>query len=313
MYDTLANLKTVNIIQKADIVSFDPNDKHVTQANSKKNILAHLQVNADSLNVYKFTYLSNDQKVVGFLVQPKSFLINQNQEIRKKPCIIYNRGGSQGYGFIDQVALFGKKIGDLALQGYTVIATQYSGCGGSEGLDEYGGRDLYDVLNLKIILDQLDCVDITRIGMYGHSRGGLMTYMCVSQVDWIEAAVVGSAHSDMQKQIQERPDLRLKTATMFDNTSVEELNHRSPIKWPEKFCQNTPILIIHGTSDSSVLASHSLELATKLYENKKMFRLLLLEGGNHALTNFDRVYTENIRNWFDRYLGQDRILPNLEI
>jgi len=222
MHDTLSNLLDLSIVLKAEQLFLDQNDKSVVQANLKMNNLLYLQANSNLLNIYKFTYLSNNHNVIGFLVQPKSFQESQTKE----PCIIYNRGGSQGFGFIDQVALFGQKIGGLALQGYSVMTTQYSGCGGSQGVDQFGGQDLEDVLNLKIILDQLVLIDSSNIGMYGHSRGGLMTYMCLAQVNWIKAAVAGAAPSDMSTQIVQRPDLKIKTATMF-NTPMAKLKINS--------------------------------------------------------------------------------------
>lgn len=79
------------------------------------------------------------------------------------PAIIYNRGGYGEYGVLEgwEVALFVEA-------GYVAVASQYRGNAGSEGKEQFGGRDVNDVLNLVPLLKQFPYVDPERIGMMGH-------------------------------------------------------------------------------------------------------------------------------------------------
>jgi len=50
---------------------------------------------------------------------------------------------------------------------------------GGEGKEEHGGKDLNDVFNLIPLLSHLPNANTLRIGLYGESRGGMMTYLAL--------------------------------------------------------------------------------------------------------------------------------------
>ena len=81
-------------------------------------------------------------------------MIAQPKKDGKYPCIIYNRGGNRDFGAlkVDQRSL---NLAKLASHGYIVIASQYRGDGGSEGQEEFGGKDVNDVLNLMDVLEEI--------------------------------------------------------------------------------------------------------------------------------------------------------------
>ena len=66
---------------------------------------------------------------------------------------------------------------------------------GLQGLsipEEFGGSDVNDVLNLIPALSQIEGADTSKIGMFGISRGGMMSYMTTRNNPQIKAvAVVG--------------------------------------------------------------------------------------------------------------------------
>ena len=64
-----------------------------------------------------------------------------------------------------------------AYQFHTIcVATNYRGCGSSQGTDAFGGDDVHDVIHLIDLCQKLDYVDTNQINMLGVSRGGMMTY-----------------------------------------------------------------------------------------------------------------------------------------
>lgn len=259
---------------------------------------------SEMVNVYQITYTSNGHSVIGFLAEPK--------EPGTYPCIIVNRGGSKELGIWTPEKVLAS-LSHYAHKGYVVVTTQYSGCGGSEGKEEWGGSDVQDVLIFRELLQNHPSADAERIGMIGYSRGGMMTYRALAEVDWIKAAISRAGVSNVYRSHELRPEMNGWHADMFDITSDEEMQKRSAVCWPEKFCKTTPLLLIHGTADASVSVLDTLELGTKLYEQKVPFRMHILEGADHFITEHKRFESDAVDKWFERFLKNDEPLPNLEL
>ncbi len=64
-----------------------------------------------------------------------------------------------------------------------------------------------DITILPTVLKEIQGADTEKIGMYGWSRGGMMTYIALSKMDEIKAAVVGGALSDALSMMEDRPEM----------------------------------------------------------------------------------------------------------
>lgn len=259
----------------------------------------------DSVAVHKITYKSDDLKVNGFVVQPK--------KSGKYPCIIWNRGGVKEYGTINLLRA-SAILGKIANAGFVVIATQYRGNGGSEGTEEYGGAEISDVLNLIDVLDELPKADTSRIGMFGGSRGGMMTYLALTKTTRIKAAAVLGAPSDQHASIKDRPSLEnsyLELVKDYEQNKTAELDKRSAVKWADKFPKSTPLLIMHGNADWRVKSDQSLRLAIELDKHRVPYRLLIFEGADHGLSEFRKEFYDTLIGWFDKYLKDPVPKPNM--
>lgn len=261
----------------------------------------------DSIEVYVITYLSDGLKIKGLMVKPK--------KQAKYPCIIYNRGGNREFGTL-KIAHGSLRLGPLAKEGYVVIASQYRGNGGSEGREEFGGQDVNDVTILTEVLKEVEGADPTNIGMYGWSRGGMMTYIALSKTDKIKAAVVGGAVSDNFSSIEDRPMMEEKVyAELVPNYAVnkeEELTKRSAIKWVDQFSKEVPILMLHGNADWRVKPEQSLTLALAFEKHRIPYRLIIFEGGDHGISEHRDEVNEQVISWFNSYLKNEKSLPNME-
>jgi dipeptidyl aminopeptidase/acylaminoacyl peptidase len=251
----------------------------------------------NNLEFSKITYLSDDLKVKGFVIEPKIKPANP------LPCFIYNRGGSGEYGIIDEQKLF-QDLSEFASWGYIVIATQYRGNGGSEGKDEYCGSDLNDVLNLKIIIDSHPNIDKNKIVMFGASRGGLMTYSSISEVDWVKCAVIKAGSSDEIRGYEERPELKEFRKEMYDVNSEIENIKRSPLRWSDEKIQNikNPVLLLHGTNDNQVNPLDSLEMAIRLFKNKVPFEMAIYMNDDHRLRKSKFEVQSKMKKWIEKNL-----------
>jgi len=259
----------------------------------------------DAIEIYDITYLSDGLKVKGYLVKPK--------KEGKYPCIIYNRGGNREFGSLSLTkAIY--KLGRLAKEGYVVIASQYRGNAGGEGKEEFGGKDVNDVTNLIEVIKKIPKVDTTKIGMYGWSRGGMMTYLALTKTNKIKVAVVGGAPSD--KTIIDRP--RMETgvyAELIPNywkNKEAELKKRSAVYFVDKFPKNVPILMLHGNTDWRVKPEQSLKLALEFEKYRIPYKLIMFEGADHGINEHWEEVDKQVIDWFDKYLKNNAKLPNME-
>ncbi|WP_242092700.1 alpha/beta hydrolase family protein [Aestuariivivens sediminicola] len=261
----------------------------------------------DSIEIYEIIYLSDGLHIRGLMAKPK--------KAGNYPCIIYNRGGNRDFGSL-KVAHGALWLGELAKEGYVVIASQYRGSGGSEGQEEFGGKDVNDVVILTEVLKEVESADTEKIGMYGWSRGGMMTYIALTKTKKIKAAVVGGAVSDNYQTIKDRPEMETNVIAElipnYEEAKEEELTKRSAIMWADKFPKDVPILILHGNADWRVKPEQSLKLALEFEKHRIPYRLIMFEGGDHGISEHRDEVNGQVLNWFDRYLKNEESIPNME-
>jgi len=245
--------------------------------------------------------------VRGILAAPK--------EGKGFPCLIYNRGGNRKFGAVtkEQDALF---IGRVASWGYVVVASQYRGNMGSAGREEFGGADVDDVLNLIPLLDSFPQADTSRIGMYGRSRGGMMTYIALTKTDRIAAAIVDAGEANLFLSARRRPDMEegvfKELIPGYTEHRREALTARSAIRWPENLCKSTPILLLHGSADWRVHPMQALGMAAALYRCRHPFRFVLFEGGDHGLSEHREEVFRLIKDWLNHYVRDRKAWPSLD-
>ncbi len=259
----------------------------------------------DDINVFGITYMSDGLKVNGLMVTPK--------KDGRYPCVIYNRGGNRNFGSL--VAASGAiTLGKIAKEGYVVIASQYRGNAGGEGKEEFGGKDVNDVLNLIDVLEEVEKANTDKIAMYGWSRGGMMTYIALTQTNKIKAAIVGGAPSDLT--VIDRPEMETKVyAELIPNyyeNKETELKNRSAIHFIDKFPKDVPILMLHGNADWRVKSTNSLKLALEFEKHRIPYRLKIFEGGDHGLSEHKEEVDLEIINWLDKFLKYNYTLPDME-
>ncbi len=266
---------------------------------SLQKILAEVELSA-------ITYWSDGLKVKGYLALPKKGA--------RLPAVIFNRGGNRSLGALTDYSA-AMLLGYVAAWGYAVVASQYRGNGGGEGKEEFGGADVNDVLHLIPLLESLPRVDASRIGMYGWSRGGMMTYLALSRTDRIAGAVVGAGVADLFEECERRPEMERVAEELIPNFASDRqaaLAARSVIRWPEKLSPKTPLLLLHGSADWRVSPTQPLALASALYARKRPFRLVLFEGGQHSLSEHREEVNRLVKDWLDRYVRDRRPWPSLE-
>ncbi len=277
-------------------------DRQVLKLNESEDQLKALN---NKVLIEKITYLSDGLKIKGYLMTPKSK--------GKYPCIIWNRGGNRDFGKITKKLL--GLIAKMASWGYIVIASQYRGGGGSEGKDEFGGADINDVMNLIPLLENLKNSDTSSMGVFGWSRGSMMTLLALTRTNKFKAAVIGGIVSDQKLKFKHRKTFEKNVFSQlipnYYKNKEKELNKRSAIKFVSKINKKTPILMMHGTSDWRTIPENALKLSKEFIKHKIPYRLVMFEGGNHCISEFRKEWLNMTKRWFNDFLKNDRPLPNL--
>lgn len=261
----------------------------------------------DRVEIKSISYVSDELKVRGYLVAPRKG--------ERLPCVIYNRGGNREFGALSDVSA-AAVLARIASWGYVVVASQYRGNAGGEGKEEFGGRDANDVLNLLPLLESVPQANADRIGMYGWSRGGMMTYLALAKTDRIAAAIVASGLADLSDNSKRRPEMEkgvfAELIPEYTKDKESALAARSAVRWPEKLHKGTPILLLHGSADWRVHPSEALAMASKLSESRHPFRFVLFEGGDHGLAKQRGEVERLVKEWLDGYVRDGKAWPSLE-
>jgi len=258
------------------------------------------------IDISEITYLSDGLKIKGFLLAPK--------DEGKHPCVIYNRGGHGTLGALTRDTVPVGLLARIASAGYVVVGSQYRGSMGSEGRDEFGGADVNDVLHLIPLLESIPQCDSARIGMYGRSRGGMMTYISLTRTDRIRGAVVDDGLADVFENAQSRPEMaKIYTESLaaLETDRDAAWAARSAVRWPEKLNKKTPLLLLHGTADWRVSPEEALAMAHGLLRSMQPFRLVMFEGGQHSLEEHRAEADRIIVDWLNTYVRDLQTWPSL--
>lgn len=258
----------------------------------------------------RIVYESDGLRISGYLAYPKSAA----ESASPLPCVLWNRGGNRDFGG-NTDPRFLSLAKRVTQWGYVLLASNYRGAPGSEGKEEFGGADVADVLHAIQVFDRLPFADRDRIGMWGHSRGGMMTYLALTRTDRIRAAIIGAGMADLERQIQQRPEMDNEVAAElvpdWTTQRAKAIADRSAVRFVDHLPKNVPILLVHGTADWRVDPRDSLDMAQAFLATQRPFRLLMVEGADHGLSERADDYNNAAHEWLDRFVRDRTPLPNL--
>lgn len=251
-----------------------------------------------------FDYPVDQYDVRGFFAKPK------DSGDERLPVVIYNRGGNADTGALPMRFIVGKLF-PVVKEGFVVVGSMYRGARLGDQphpdrlADEFGGKDVDDVLALLPIIDAMPFAN-GKVGIWGTSRGGMMAYLAVRRSDRFLAMVAESAPTDLPSELEFRPEMERVMAEWIPSYAENResaLRERSVVYWADELAPGTSILILHGTADRRVSPGSALDIASKLEELGRPYRLVMFENGGHGLhrTHQDEV-TREVVEWFQRKL-----------
>jgi len=166
-------------------------------------------------------------------------------------------------------------------------------------------------------LESLPKADASKIGMLGKSRGGMMTYLSLMKTNKIKAAAVVGGLSDLQLMNDGRGGemeqyVYQQLIPNYWQDKDAQLRERSAITRVNEISKTCPILLMHGTADWRVSPSETMNMAKAFQEEGIPYRLVMMEGADHGLTEYKEESNQMIKDWFNRFLVENEKLPTLE-
>lgn len=241
---------------------------------------------AQSVRLFEICYRSDECKVIGYISVPLTLE-------ERVPAVIFNRGGNREFGLLRPDA-----VCRLADRGFVALGSQYRGNAGGTGREQFGGKDVNDVIALIDMCGKLPFVKQGGVYMQGHSRGGMMTYLCCARDNRIKAAAVGAGLADCftmyETREQSMKDVFHELVGGSPAQVPEAFRARSAVCWADKIIP--PILICQGTADTRVIPRQSCDMAQALKAAKKECKLIIYGKADHSLVG--TAYIDDVVQWF---------------
>lgn len=157
-----------------------------------------------------------------------------------------------------------------------------------------------------------------RFGLWGGSFGGYATSYLITQTDIFAAAVSRATPPELFRNWASGRDR--------DSRNIETGQARmggGPFDYPERYLSqsaffqldkvNTPVLIVHGERDQTILFGEGEMMFYALRQLNKPASFVIYTYGDHSPTRGSRPDTldfyARLLDWFDRYLKREPVAP----
>ena len=202
---------------------------------------------------------------------------------RHYPVIAYVYGGP--FGTVVSRTFTGstmtRRAETLAAAGFVVVAIDVRGSAGrSKAFSDatYGRIGQAEIADYVTGLRQLGAerswMDLSRVGIHGHSWGGYFAIRAMlTAPDMFKAGYAGAPGSIDEDALVNEPDMGLPTANPTGYTAASNLGLANRLAGP--------LRIMHGTADTSAPLSSSMRLINALIRANKPVELLVMPGADH--------------------------------
>ena len=236
----------------------------------------------EDIITYQVLYTVDDCTVSAFISMPKDY------QTKDYPLVICNRGGNGNFSALnaEAVAIYTQAMHCI------IIASNYRETTPGTGFDEFGGKDINDVVFWMDMIPKLEFVAQDSVYMIGESRGGMQTCLALlnDNNNLIKAAACVSGVYDVADLYNSRTDMQEMLVRRIGGTPEqcpEEYQKRSAIHFVEQI--NTPLIIIHSTGDTSVPYAQAQEFVEALETNGKTVEFITREDNYHSITSSDEL------------------------
>ncbi len=268
---------------------------------------AHGEVRTASCTPWQFTTTRQDT-IQGFYYLPADF-----DATKHYPMLVYYYGGCVP---TTRQLEFHYPLSVLANMGYVVLTLEPSGATGfgqefaARHVNTWGQMSANDIIEgTKAFCAAHPFVNAKKIGCMGASYGGFMTQYLQTRTDIFAAAVSHAGISNIASYWG---------GGYWGYTYGETANYGSfPWNNPRLFTEqsplfqadkiHTPLLLLHGTSDTNVPTNESQQLFTALRILGREVSYIQVDGEDHVIGDFHkrRQWQDAIMAWFAKHLQDD--------
>lgn len=227
------------------------------------------------------------------------------------------------YGFVPtNFTLDNSYCTRMAQLGFIVITVGHRGDTPMRGkaYHRYGYSRMrdYPLADDKYAIEQLaQChsfIDINRVGIYGHSGGGLMAAAAIcTYPDFYKAAVSCSGNHDNSifnrgwgecyngvKEVE-------KVVKDSLGNETKEYEYKFSVKSNAEIAKNLKghLMLVTGDMDKNVNPAHTYRMAQALIEAGKDFDMLVIPGVGHGYGSADKYFEKKMYRFFAKHLLGD--------
>ena len=248
---------------------------------------------------------SDGYTIIGRIYYPPDF-----DSTKKYPLIIYYYGGT-----VPVTRDFGGRYPKnyWAANGYVVYVLQPRGATGfgqdfsAFHVNGWGGKPIDDIIEgAKKFLKVHPFVKEDKVGIIGASYGGYTTEYLITRTDMFAAAVSHAGISLLPHYWGEGywgyTYSAGATAFSFPWNRKDIYVDKSPLFNADKI--KTPLLLLHGDSDTNVPTGESDQLYTALKLLGRPVEYIKVQGQDHWVLDYKKriLWSKTIVAWFDRWL-----------
>lgn len=260
--------------------------------------IAYANTTIPTLEEFNFTNKS------GVEITGRVYVPSNLDKTKKYPALVYYYGGTSPVtrGFTGRYP-----FNLWAENGYVVYVVQPTGATGfgqkfsAQHVNAWGDYTADDIIEgTQAFLKQYDYVDNTKVGNLGASYGGFMTMLLATKTDLFSASISHAGISNLTSYWGEGWWGYLYSGEASKNSfpwnNADLYSQHSPVFHADKV--TTPLLLIHGDSDTNVPVGESLTMYTALKLLNKDVELIEYKGADHQIFARDKRF-----NWWNTMLA----------
>jgi dipeptidyl aminopeptidase/acylaminoacyl peptidase len=284
-----------------------------------------------------FTVKAADGVTDLYGVMWKPFDFNPNN---KYPLITYVYPGPQSEPVPKPFTLSGSRGRNVALAQLGFVVVAVGNRGGSPQRSKYyhnwgyGNNRDYPLDDNKAALEQLAnrhaFIDISKIGIYGHSGGGNMSTAAMFKYpDFYKVAVSSAGNHDNNiyniwwgevhygvKEVKKKQGNKKgeEKEAAQDSTQKEKITFTTKIDNNQSLAKNLKghLLLVHGDIDNNVHPGNTIRVVDALIKAGKRFDFMIMPGKRHGFGNYQSYFEKTMWYYFAEHLLGD-YRTNVEI
>ena len=242
-------------------------------------------------------------EIEGLLTKPAGY-----EAGKRVPLLLNPHGGPTGASINN----FNATVQVLAANGFAVLQPNFRGSTG-KGLafaqankNTWGKGDYEDCMSGVDTLIANGIADPDRLGAFGWSYGGYMTFWILTQTDRFKAVSPGAGLTNIYSMYSQTDIHRYLNWFYSDKAPWEAQDlywDRSPMKYVNNV--KTPTMIMHGQVDTRVPIAQAQEFYQALVERKVPVEFVVYPRENHGFTE-PRHQMDRVRRYvrfFAKYLN----------